>query len=136
MIVLDASAALASVLESQATAAADAFFGAPPSTLIAPAIFSFEVRNALLHAERRGLIDADLVDETSLHLAAAVELWPLASRPADFVRLLNLARREVLSLFDAAYLDLARSEAASLASRDGPLIEAARRIGVRIHDLR
>jgi predicted nucleic acid-binding protein len=65
-----------------------------------------------------------------------VELRPWSARPADFVRLIALARPERLSLFDAAYLDLALREGVAIASRDSPLIEAAGRRGLEVNDLR
>jgi len=136
MIVVDASAALAMLLASQMTAAADEFFAHEQPPLIAPAIFAFEVRNALLRAERRGMTDPDLVDEGSAELAALVETRSWSGRIAEFVRLIALARRENLSLFDAAYLDLAQQEAAAIATRDSSLIEAAKRCGLAVHDLR
>jgi predicted nucleic acid-binding protein len=136
MIVVDASAALATVLDSQATPAADAFFAGDLPELIAPAIFAFEMRNALLRAERRGLTDADIVDEASVELSALIECRPWNARPADLVRLMALARRENLSLFDAAYLDLAEQEKAAIASRDASLLEAARRRSLTVYDLR
>lgn len=51
-------------------------------------------------------------------------------------RLLAIGERERLSLFDAAYLFLAESEKLALASRDHALLEAARRRGVPVLDLR
>jgi predicted nucleic acid-binding protein len=136
MIVLDASGALAIVLASQTTPASEAFFSRPLQELIAPAIFAFEVRNALLRAERRGLTGPDLVDLANERLGALVELRAWSSRSHDLARLVSLARREGLSLFDAAYLELAEHESAAIASRDGPLLEAAERRGVQTHDLR
>ena len=134
MVVLDVSAALTRVLLSQSSPAADAFFAGELPSLAAPAVFAFELRNALLKAERRGLTSPDLVDEAFALFAELIELRA-ASGP-DLVRLVGLARREALSFFDVAYLDLALREDAAIASRDGALIEAARRRNVTIHDLR
>lgn len=136
MIVVDASAALSLVLPSQATQAAGAFFLGDTTRRIAPAIFAFEVRNALLRFERRGAIQPSQVDEASATIETLAELHPWRAAPADFVRQLALARREGLSLFDTAYLDLALREGAALASRDGPLLDAARRQGIEVRDLR
>lgn len=136
MIVLDTSAALARSLPSQASAGGEAFFGSVSAVLIAPAIFAFELRNALLRAERRGLADRTIVEQSSLEFSSIVECRPWNARPAALARLLDLARRERLSLFDAAYLDLAMRESAALASRDTALIEAAQRLSVVVHDLR
>ncbi len=134
MIVLDTSAALAKTLMSQATTAADSFFAGVLPILIAPGIFAFELRNALLRAERRRMTASDLVDRALAEFSELVELRPWTA--ADLGRLTALARQEALSFFDAAYLDLAESEGAALASRDRRLLEAAVRRGIPVHDLR
>jgi predicted nucleic acid-binding protein len=46
--------------------------------------------------------------------------------------ILNLARREGITSYDAAYLDLALREGLPLATRDAALAEAARRVGVSV----
>jgi predicted nucleic acid-binding protein len=137
MIVLDASALVARVVPSQATAAADAFFAASPlPELIAPAIFSCEVRSALLRAERAGFADREGVNARITMIDVLVKVSAFPAGPAAFAGLVALARAERLSLFDASYLDLALRERASIASRDGPLLGAAARRGLAIHDLR
>lgn len=45
---------------------------------------------------------------------------------------LDLARDQGLSVYDAMYLQLARREGVPLASLDGPLREAAGRVGVTV----
>ena len=46
--------------------------------------------------------------------------------------ILDLARAERLTSYDAAYLDLALRQNLPLATRDGDLAAAARRIGVDV----
>jgi predicted nucleic acid-binding protein len=137
LIVIDASAALSLALLSQRTQASAAFAAiARPGLLIAPPIFPFEVRNALLKIERRqGLARVDVDAQLAAIDALVGRLGPPFDAAA-FSRVTRLARAEALSFFDACYLALAMAEGAGLTSRDGPLLNAARRLGVPSHDLR
>lgn len=136
MIVLDASAALAFALPSQSNQTADAFFARRPLPLmIAPAVFRLEVNNALLKFERGGALKAEAATRVWDALRGMVAISAMADVEQRFDALMALARAERLSLFDAAYLDLAITEAAALASRDGPLLEAALRRGLAVEDL-
>lgn len=136
MIVVDASIAVALAVHSQRTPAVAAFVASRPGPLRSPAIFPYEVRNALLKLERRfGLAPADI----DRQFEEINDLLDACEGPLDAAahrRVAALARSEVLSYFDACYLDLALGEGAALASRDGPLLESALRRGVAIHDLR
>jgi predicted nucleic acid-binding protein len=137
VIVLDASAALARVLPSQRTAASHAFFNSDSLPhFIAPTIFAWEVRHALLKAERGGRASSDQANDGALALDGLAKRISWDDTSQSFARLVALARAENLSLFDAAYLDLAIAENASLASRDVGLIEAAKRRRVKVVDLR
>jgi predicted nucleic acid-binding protein len=136
MIVLDASAAISAILTSQATIASVQFFAAPSGAFVAPALLRFELQNTLLRGERRKLIKPGLVDSALSALFAAVELKPTREDEVYFAALLALARAEQLSIFDAAYLELALAESAALASRDGALLAAATRRGAAVYDLR
>ena len=127
---------MARLVDSQKSAAADAFFDNASPLLIAPAIFAFEIRNALVRAERRGITKSNIVDQAFLELSDLVVCRPWSDRAADFARQIALARKENLLLFDAAYLDLAIEEGAPLASRDASLLAAAQNRGVPVHDLR
>lgn len=135
-IVLDASAALAWLAPSQETPASAAFRSiAATQALLAPAVFAWEVRHALLKLERRGLVPATAIegDLSQIETTLAIESPPDRARLAAIVK---LARAETLGVYDAAYLDLSIREGAALASRDGPLLDAARRQGLVVHDLR
>ena len=134
---MDASAALAWLLKSQATQAAFEFLEAAESrALCAPAIFGWEVHNALLSVERRGLMSRaehdralQLLDRFSIEIED-----PLPN--ADVRAQMDFARGAALTLFDSAYLSLALSRSCTLASRDGGLLRAAKVAGVECHDLR
>lgn len=134
-VVVDASAALAWVLPSQATPAAGAMLDQANSLHFeAPAIFDWEVRNVLLKVERRGAIPPEEHDEALLFYAALnVQLHAPA---IDMDELGALARANRLSLFDAAYLALAVEHGWPLASRDDALLKAAASAGIECFDLR
>ncbi|PAX06868.1 hypothetical protein CKY28_12380 [Sphingomonas lenta] len=94
--------------------------------LIAPAHWPLEVMNMLHVAERRGRLDRlgrDAAARQIRDLAVTVRTdtgdfaWTEASRLADL---------HGLTIYDAAYLELAIRLRASLATRDGDLIVAAR----------
>lgn len=87
-----------------------------------PSLWWFEVRNTLLVSERRGrLTEAD----TTAFLAVLSRLAISVDRtPGDDV--LALARRRNLTVYDAAYLELARRADLPLATLDRRLAVAAR----------
>lgn len=132
LIVLDASAAMAFVAPSQASAASNAL-RARGGRFTAPWVFAVEIRNAMLKAERRGLIAPEDALAAVHDLDAIVDLRPPSG---ELEQIYRIARSERLSFFDACYLDLALREDAVLASRDGPMLEAATRRGLGVEDLR
>ena len=132
---MDASAALAWILPTQATPGAAALLD-QSSTLIfeAPDIFAWEVRNVLLTMDRRGVLADGEYDEA---LAIYDDLVVRLSPPVfEIKKLAVLARRARLSLFDASYLALALDRDWSLASRDEALLTVAKASGVDCFDLR
>lgn len=134
---LDASVALAWLVPAQATEAASLFLaGYSDPGFAAPAVFDLEVRNSLLRLERSAALRPIRYEAALLELGLLdIELeTPIST--ARNVALAALARRERISLFDAHYLDLALLRGADLASRDGGLLAAAQRHGVRTQDLR
>lgn len=135
-VVLDASAALAFLAASQATPASEAFrLAAAGLSLIAPSAFRLEMRHALLKMERRRLVAPTALDKSLPALERMIAIAPPPS-DADLVCLIAVARDEGLGLYDACYFELARAERADLASRDGALIDAARKRGLPTRDLR
>jgi predicted nucleic acid-binding protein len=89
------------------------------------------VANGLLIGERRGRITPT---DTARILALLVAL-PIRVDAAGHERarqeVIELARRERLTSYDAAYLELAIREGLPLATLDQQLREAAARAGVR-----
>lgn len=92
-----------------------------------PSLWWFELRNALLVNERRGrLTEAG----TAGFLRDLGRLAVSIDRSPDETALLTLARRHRLTVYDAAYLELAQREGLPLASLDGALRNAATASGV------
>lgn len=94
---------------------------------LAPSIWWFEIRNVLIVNERRGRIDA-AASARALALLRRLPITPDAN-PAE-AALLDLARRHGLTVYDAAYLELARREQLALASLDKELRAAAGSEGI------
>jgi len=122
--VLDASIAASWVLqdedESAARAALQRIAG---DEAIVPALFWFETRNILVVSERRGRV-TEAVTRSFLQSLASLPILVDANPNED--RVLRLARRHKLSVYDAAYLELAQRRKVPLASLDAALVKAAK----------
>ncbi|MGR4866243.1 type II toxin-antitoxin system VapC family toxin [Caulobacter sp. LARHSG274] len=134
-VVLDASAALAWLLPSQATDAAAALLGEGDAMIFeAPAIFEWEVYNVLVGMVRRGLLTDEQYGKA---LADYRRLDVQLHAPAVGIEELALLARTVrLSLFDVSYFALALDRGTPLASRDEALLAAAGQAGIECFDLR
>lgn len=96
---------------------------------IVPAQFWFEVRNVLVMSERRGRITPIQTHTFLAELdAQPIEIEPLPPEAA----LLNLARKHGLTVYDAAYLELAQRKSAPLATLDHALVIAATNEGITL----
>lgn len=132
--VLDCSLALAWALPDETTKQADRFMaGISPKTVFwVPALWWYEMSNALLMAQRRGrLAEGDKVRLIELYGMLAVRTDSELDTNA-VMRFDMLAREHALSAYDAAYLELAQRRALGLATLDRRLIAAARRTGVKV----
>ena len=129
--VLDASIALAWCFADEATPATDALLDRlADEEAVAPALWRLEVADALAMSERRGrLSPAGLTRSVTLlqRLAVAVDL---AGSDRAFREVLDLARRERLTVYDAAYVELALRLGLPLASKDAQLRNAAAGLGL------
>lgn len=130
--VVDPSVAIAWVLEEEHSARAEKLFDkvTEDSSLWIPSLWWYEVANAVVMACRRKRV-------TEAQGAQAMELLsslPLQSEsppgPAAAARLVYLANRHGLSVYDAAYLELAERRGVALATYDQDLLKAARAAGV------
>jgi predicted nucleic acid-binding protein len=136
LIVLDASVVAAWYLPGQRTDRADDLLDeANLHRFTAPHIFPIEVANVFLMAERRRGVTPR---STAVALASLAGL-NLSLTPTESLQtvpaLLELARAEGLTSYDAQYLQLSIGAACTLASRDRPLLAAAARRGVPTMDL-
>lgn len=87
-----------------------------------PALWWFEVRNILIVNERRGRISEPDTAAFLLHLS---RLAVRIDREPDEGTILRHARRHRLSVYDAAYLELAQRQGLPLATLDAQLQRAA-----------
>jgi predicted nucleic acid-binding protein len=130
MFVVDTSVIIAWCLEDEASDIADVVVDRLMlEGGIAPAHWPLEIANALRSAERRGR-----VDEPALRrLRPRLSLLPVEVAPVELstaIGVIDTARRYDLSVYDAAYLDLADIRAVGLATVDGRLADACRSAGV------
>ncbi len=131
VLVVDASIALTWCFEDEVTAETEAIGTRVDSEgAIVPGLWRLEVANTLLLAERRGRIDRSDVEQR-LELLAALPISIDADIRA-WTDTLLLARAERLTLYDAAYLELAIRQDVELATLDRDLRRAARKMGVAI----
>jgi predicted nucleic acid-binding protein len=101
------------------------------SAAVVPSIWSLEVVNVLLVAERQ----KRLSESDSIRFLTLLSQLPIVveyERPEMMKELLALARSNNLSSYDASYLDLAMRKGFPIATLDKMLIEAAIRIDVPI----
>jgi predicted nucleic acid-binding protein len=131
--VLDSSATLAWIYSDETTEPIRRLFEAVADDgAVVPALWRLEVANSLTVAVRRGRIDANfrraaltdlaLLDITTDH-HTDVHAWG---------ETLNVADRFQLTVYDAAYLELAQRRALPLATLDSALGSAARALGLPV----
>ena len=96
---------------------------------VAPRIWWYELRNALLVNERRGRISRQQVSDT---LTDSLDLGISIDDRHDASLLLEIARRHGLTVYEAAYLEVAFRRGLPLATLDGRLRRAAGDEGVAV----
>ena len=94
---------------------------------VVPRIWWYELRNALLMNERRGRISLRQVSDT---LADSLALGIAMDDEHDGSLLLDIARSHNLTVYDAAYLEVAVRRSLPLATLDRRVRIAAEAIGV------
>jgi predicted nucleic acid-binding protein len=129
--VLEASIALAWCFADEATPATDGLLDRlADEEAAAPALWRLEVANALIMAEHRGRLSvAGLTGSVSLLQRLAVAIGAEGPDRA-FRELLDLAPSQRLTVYEAAYLDLALRLGLPLASKDARLRKAAAGLGL------
>src|SRR5262249_31989315 len=129
----DSSIALSWCFEDEASPEMDVLFErVRDDGAIVPELWPLEVSNVLLQAERRGRISAG---DMALRLELIAGL-PVAIDPETAARawreILVTARETGLSVYDAAYLELAVRRGLPLLTKDGELATAGRRLAVTV----
>ena len=89
---------------------------------VVPGIWWYEVRNALAVNERRGRLDAA---DTVAILTDLGQMSISVDQEHDDVMILSLARQHALSVYDAAYIEVALRRGLPMASLDRRLGQAA-----------
>jgi len=132
-LVIDSSIALAWFFEDERTERADVVMRQVAKTgAVVPSLWRLEIANALQSALRRKRInaafrDASIADLRSFPIAVDSETDRHAWGTS-----LTLAERCQLTLYDAAYLELAQRLRLPLASLDRDLRAACRALGVTV----
>lgn len=129
--VLDCSIAISWCLVDENDHYANAILAMmPDSEAYVPGIWSLEIANTLLVAERRNRITTEqsdlaiaLLQSLLIHIDESTNNYALSST-------LLLGRQESLAAYDAAYLELALRLQLPIATLDSRLAEAAIRCGV------
>ncbi len=130
-IVVDCSVFLAWCLgDEEEPMAVDAMRQVAANGGVAPRIWWYELRNALLMNERRDRISPQQVADT---LADSGALGIEMDDGHDESSTLELARRFRLTVYDAAYLEVALRRSLPLATLDQRLCRVALEIGVALH---
>jgi len=128
--VLDCSVAASWAFEDEGDDSSEAVLDllAEEEALV-PALFPYELANVLVVGERRDRLSER---QAAGFLEILGTLGLRVEPPTSPERLLDVARRHGLSAYDAGYLELALRTGLPLATRDGPLRDAAGRAGVRL----
>jgi predicted nucleic acid-binding protein len=99
---------------------------------LVPATWGLEVANVIARAEAKGLVTEarsgaflEMLDGVDIEVDAATFARALSDT-------LQLARRYLLSAYDASYLELALRSGSPLATLDEDLQKAAKKAGVKI----
>jgi predicted nucleic acid-binding protein len=130
MIVVDCSVAAAWALADESeqwTRSARA--AVERAGMVVPWIFWFEIRNTLVVNERRGRIDAADADR---FLRELPKLIADIDDDPDGPTVIALARSHQISVYDAAYLELAARRNLALCTLDQQLMAAAGKFAVEL----
>jgi predicted nucleic acid-binding protein len=125
--VLDASVSASWAFADEVHPVADsAFVSLRTGEAVVPVLWWFEIRNILVVNERRGRI----VAQDSEYFLRALAQFRIRIERQPNQAVMGVARAQNLSVYDAAYLELAWREKLPLATLDRRLGEAARLMGV------
>jgi predicted nucleic acid-binding protein len=132
-LVLDSSATLAWIYDEETTAAIRALFDrVADEGAMVPTLWRLEVANSLTVAMRRHRIDAEFRRAALADLALLDISTDQHTDGQAWRETLHLADRYRLTLYDAAYLELAQRREVPLATLDKDLRAAAQAAGTAL----
>jgi predicted nucleic acid-binding protein len=102
------------------------------ATPVIPVHWNHEVSNAMVMAQRRGRLTASQVATVAADLEDFMQVVEVESLAVRATVLIATARRTFLTVYDAAYLELASRRRLPLATLDDKLWQAARRAGLEL----
>jgi predicted nucleic acid-binding protein len=132
-LVLDSSATLAWIYSDETTDSIRRVFDeVAEEGAIVPGLWRLEVANSLTVAVRRGRIDAEFRRASLADLALLNITTDPHTDSHAWGETLHLADRFQLTVYDAAYLELAGRRSLPLATLDGQLRAAATTLGLHV----
>lgn len=131
-VIVDSSVALSWVLPDESRPKSNARRIVAQGGALAPAHWPLEVANGLQMALRRGRIDAAFRSECLRDLAKIPVMLDAQTGNRAWGETVRLADTHELTIYDAAYLELALRRNWPLATYDRALMSAAQRSGVVI----
>lgn len=132
-LVIDASVTLAWYFEDEAAPSVDAVLDrVVKSGATVPSLWRLEVANAFQSAIRRKRIASSYRDEALAALAQLAIVVDMETEAYAWSTTLRLAERHGLTLYDAAYLELAQRRSLPLATLDKKLRGAAVALDIEI----
>jgi predicted nucleic acid-binding protein len=133
LLILDCSATLAWIYGAETTEAIRQVFDAVADNgAVVPALWRLEVANSLTMAVRKRRIDPNFRRAALADLALLDITTDQQTDSFAWTDTLNLADHFHLTVYDAAYLELARRRTLPLATLDQELRTAATAIGVTV----
>ena len=126
--VIDASIVSSWCFPDEETDYTKAVFSSAVNT-VAPRLWAYEVRNSVLMGLRRGRIAKP---DGEQFLVSLNELKVRLTEPTSYDDVFSLAQERGLTVYDAAYLNLAMHERLPLASLDRQLLRAAQAAGIQL----
>jgi|SRR5579871_2669182 len=131
VVVIDSSLAAAWCFPDERTDYTNAVLQtiSTPLEAVAPRLWAYEVRNSVLMGLRRNRITRAHAQD----FLESIKSLPIRlADPISYDGVFNLADRHGLTVYDAAYLDLALREGLPLASLDNALCKAAVNSGLAL----
>jgi predicted nucleic acid-binding protein len=130
LIVLDASVAVSWLLNENLRPDLDTIL--VTNRVIVPSHWTVEVGHAILKALRRKAI----IHEHLIGIASDLDSLNISIQPptpvASMLPLLAFAREHGLTMYDAAYVQLALNRSAQLATLDSAMSTTAARLGIKL----